>query len=103
ANRLERDTQGFENRHLGGLQLIGGDEAVPQRDDAGGVRGDVLLVRRHYDGLTLAVQLREHAHDFHAGRRIEVARGLVGERDAGLVDECARDRDTLALTARQLV
>ena len=28
---------------------------------------------------------------------------LVGEQNAGLVDECARDRDTLALTARQLV
>ena len=35
--------------------------------------------------------------------RVEVAGGLVGEHDARLGDERARDRDALLLSARQLV
>ena len=35
--------------------------------------------------------------------RVEVSGRLVGEQDGGLVDDGARDRDALLLTARELV
>ena len=50
-----------------------------------------------------AVQLAEHLHDLLAGRAVEVAGGLVGQEDRGLVDQRAGDGDALALAARQLV
>ena len=42
-------------------------------------------------------------HDLGAGLRVEVARRLVGQQDRRIVDERARDRHALPLTARQLV
>ena len=48
-------------------------------------------------------QLLEQLHDLLAGRRVEVAGRLVGEEDAGIVDERPGDRHALALAARQLV
>ena len=49
------------------------------------------------------VELAEHPHDLLAGGAVEVAGGLVGQEDAGLVDQRPRDRDPLALAARELV
>src|SRR5689334_11995323 len=49
------------------------------------------------------MQTLEEAHDFLAGLRVEVARRFVGEKNRGLVDERARDRDALTLSTRQLV
>src|SRR5687768_11410165 len=78
------------------------DDAVAQRDHTVRVLGDVVLVRHDDDGLTVVMQFLEDAHDVLARGRVEVARGLVGEDDRGLVDERARDRDALPLSARQL-
>src|ERR1044072_8727477 len=55
--------------------------SAAQRDAPLGVRGDVLLVRRHRHRLALVVQLGEHAHDLGAGRRVEVSRRLVGGQE----------------------
>src|SRR5438445_3940975 len=63
----------------GGPLLVGGDQAVTQRQHPSGVRGDVGLVRHHHDGLSLAVQVGEDLHDLLTRGRVEVARGLVGE------------------------
>ena len=49
------------------------------------------------------VQLVEELHDLRRGGRVEVAGGLVGEQDRGLVDQGAGDRHALALAARELV
>ena len=43
----------------------------------------------------------EEVEDSRTGRLVEVARRFVGEQDARPVDEGARDRDALALAARE--
>ena len=53
--------------------------------------------------LPLGVELVEEGHDLIAGVGVEVAGGLVGEDDGGLVDEGAGDGDALALAAGELV
>ena len=77
--------------------------AVADGDRAMGVGGDVGLVGDEDDGVAGLVETREHAHDFDAGLRVEVAGRLVGEQDRRVVHQRARDGDALALTARQLV
>ena len=67
------------------------------------VGGDVGLVRDEDDRVAGLVEPLEQRHDFDAGLRVEVAGRLVGEQDRRVVDERARDRDALALAARQLV
>jgi len=69
------------------LGRVGGRRVVGDEDD----RDAVLFVERS--------QERE---DLVAGRRVEVAGGLVGEQHAWLVREGARDRDTLLLATREL-
>ena len=51
----------------------------------------------------LFLQLQHEIQDPDADRDVEHARRLVGEDDLRLDGECARDRDALALTARELV
>src|ERR687887_998475 len=63
-----------KNGTLGGPGVIRGDHAVAQCDHAFGVSGDVLLVRHHHHCLSLAIEFREHAHDFRAGGGVEVSR-----------------------------
>ena len=46
--------------------------------------------------------VREQVDDLAARRRVEVAGRLVGEHDARVDGECARDRDALLLAARQV-
>ena len=45
--------------------------------------------------------LHEHVNDTATGAGIEIAGGLVGVDDAGVVDECSGDGDALLLTARK--
>ncbi len=49
-----------------------------------------------------AWRLAKSCHEFFARRRVEVAGRLVGQQDRRVVDECARDRDPLLLTAGEL-
>src|SRR5687767_13750768 len=79
------------------------DDAVAKDDDTLRMGRDVRLVRHHDHRLPLRGQLLEHAHDLFRGRRVEVARRLVGEQDRRRVDERARDGDTLPLSAGELV
>ena len=57
------------------------------------------VVRRQADRRTARVELAEHLHQRFAALRIQVAGRLVGQDDAGLRDQRARDRDPLALAA----
>src|SRR6267143_5802824 len=70
-----------KNGTLGGLELVRGDHAVAQRDDAGRVGRNVMLVRDHHDRLAPAVQVAEHLHELGASGRVEVSGGLVGEQN----------------------
>jgi hypothetical protein len=53
--------------------------------------------------MPLRPELLEQRHDLEAGARVEVAGRLVGEDQARLGHERARDRDALLLAARELV
>src|SRR5512145_2572368 len=76
---------------------------VPYRDDAAAVLGDVVLVSDEHDGkAVLAVETLEQLHDLDARPAVEVARGLVGENDLGVVDERAGDGHPLLLASREL-
>ena len=65
-------------------------------------RRDVLLVRDDDDGDAGAVELLQQRHHLEARRRIEGARGLVGEDQLGIVDQRARDGDALLLASGKL-
>src|ERR1017187_7940647 len=62
-----------------------------------------FVVGGHHDRRAGAVDPVQQAHDVQAGRRVEVARGLVGQQNRGLVDESASDGHTLLLTTGELV
>src|SRR6185436_14160344 len=79
------------------------DFAILQAHDALAVGGDIGLVRHDDDRLSVSVQLVEQGEDLDARLRIEITGRLVGEQDRRIRDERARDRDPLALTARELV
>ena len=49
------------------------------------------------------VDLFEQHHNFERARRVKVARGLVGDDDAGIVDKRSCNGDALLLAAGQLV
>jgi hypothetical protein len=86
-----------------GAGAVGFDRAIADGDDAVGVVGDVRLVGDEDDGVALGVEVVEEGHDLDGGFGVEVAGGLIGEDDGGLVDEGAGDGDALALAAGEFV
>src|SRR6202035_4754819 len=94
------DVIGIANA-LGGF--VAEDLAVFDVDHAVGVFGDIGLVGYEDDGIAFFVEAVEEGHDLDAGLGVEVAGGLVGEDDGGVVDQGAGDGDALALTAGELV
>ena len=70
--------------------------------EASGATGDIQVVGDHDDGLAGAVEVREEIDDAGAGGEVEVAGGLVGEEDGGVVGEGAGDGDALAFAAGEL-
>src|SRR5690348_8177723 len=82
--------------------VVVGDDAVAHADDALGVRGHVRLVRDHDHGLALFVEALEDREDLRARPGVEIPGGLVGQDHRRVVEEGARDGDTLLLTTRQL-
>src|SRR3990170_2453691 len=85
-------------------RLVAHDAPVADRDDAGGVAGDVVLVgdQQHGDA-AVAVETLQDLHDLDAGAAVEIAGGLVGQDQLGVVDQRARDRHPLLLPAGELV
>src|SRR5712692_6497236 len=77
--------------------------AVADVDDAVGVERYVVLMGDQHDGVALAVQALERRHDLVAGGAVEVAGGLVGQQDGGVVHQGASDGHALALAAGELV
>ena len=81
---------------------VGDDAAVEQRDLTRAAGGDLVVVGDHDDRRALGVELVEQGQIACAGGAVEVAGRLVGEHDRRPADERARDRDALALPAREL-
>src|SRR5512143_2251085 len=77
--------------------------AVLQAHDALAVHRDVGLVRDDDDRLAVGVQLVEQRANLDSGLRIAIARGFVGQQNRRIRHERTRDRDALALAARELV
>ena len=78
------------------------DQPIAHDDVTLRIRGDVLLVRDHDDGDAVLVELLENGHDLNAGSAVEIAGRFVRQQYLGLVDQRARDRDALLLTAGKL-
>src|SRR6185436_12625357 len=63
----------------------------------------VRVVRHHHDGLAVvAIERLKEIEDFVSGLAVEIARWLVAKEQRRVVDDGARDADTLFLTAREL-
>jgi hypothetical protein len=68
-----------------------------------GLEGDCPVVGDHDDGEALvAVELFQEGEDFAAGFLVEVAGGLVGEKELGLGDQGAGDGGALHLASGEL-
>src|SRR3954468_19925540 len=84
--------------------LVADHPTLLERDDALAEGGDdVRVVGGHQDGDAELVDPEEELDDLPADERVEVAGGLVGDDQARVVDERARDRRALLLAAGQLV
>src|SRR3954469_12834276 len=84
----------FMSRHL---------PSVEETNRASGLLREAVVVRDHHDGRAVFfVQLFEDAHDLVAHGGIEIAGRLVGEHDARLSDDGARDGNALLLAAGEL-
>src|SRR5436190_11371239 len=64
---------------------------------------DIEFMCYKHNRVALAVQALKKRHDFNAGGRVQVAGGFVGEQNRRVIDQRSRDRNTLALTAREFV
>ena len=96
--------QDFVELHLvgEGEDLLVGDAAVVQVHAAVGEARHHRIVRDHHDGAALLVELAQQAqHDLFV-LRVEIAGGLVGEDDARIVDERARDAHALLLASGKM-
>ena len=80
------------------------DEPLIERDDALFELVDkILLVRDDDHRRAELIDALEQAHDLQRTRGVQVARRLVGDDGAGVVDECAGDGHALLLAAGDLV
>src|ERR1700694_4682614 len=64
---------------------------------------DLPVMRRHQHGGAACIDLQQQLNDLPGGGRVQVARGLIGEKDPRVMYQCPGDRDALLLAARKLV
>jgi hypothetical protein len=82
---------------------IGNDEAIAQGDHAVRVPGEGRVVGDHDQGSAFAaVEFKQKFEDLFAGAAVEIAGGLVGEKNWRLCDESPCKRDTLLFAAGKL-
>src|SRR6476660_5658212 len=91
----------FRVRTLG-HELILPDQPIPHYNVSLGVSGDVLLVRDHDDGDAVLVELLENGQDLDACAAVEIAGRFIRQQDLRIIDQRARNRDALLLTAGKL-
>ncbi len=71
-------------------------------DAAVGKLADGRVVSDHQDGVSFVVKLAEQANHGLLIRFVEIAGGLVGENQLGMVDQSASDGDALLFAAGEL-
>src|ERR1700694_2961763 len=64
---------------------------------------DLPVVGRHQHRGAASIDLQEQLNDLPRGGRVQVSRGLIGEKNPRVMDEGPGDRDALLLAARKLV
>ena len=84
------------------LSLVALDHSIHDVNGPMGVIGHFGIMRDQDDGDSCRVELLEHAQDFDARVRIEIAGRLIGENERRAIDQGPGDRDTLLLSARHL-
>ena len=77
--------------------LVPYHDPVPHVDHPSRRGSEILIVRHDHERRAVAVEASKERDHLGARRRIELARGLVGEEDGGLVRKRHRDRDALLL------
>ena len=90
------------NAVVHGDALINGEVSVNKLNAAVGLLGDVGIVGDHEDGMASAVELAEQADDDFLVGLVEIAGGLVGQNELGLIDQRTSDGDALLLSTREL-
>src|SRR4051794_4646436 len=74
--------------------FVAPDFSIAKKQVALGELIDVRFVSDQDNRQTLVfVQLLKDVHDLDGGATVEVASGLVGQEDARMIDEAARDRN----------
>ena len=90
-------------RFIGGIFLLGDDGSAAHLDHAARAGGERGIVRdQHQRGAGFAIQPEEHLDDRAARLRIEIAGGLIGEKDLRPMDESAGQRHALLFAAGKL-
>jgi tagatose-1,6-bisphosphate aldolase len=77
-----------------------GDEAIDDTDLSARSRGQLRVMGDDDERHAVRVERFEETHNLVARTLIEVASGLVGEQQFGLVNESARDGYALTLPPR---
>ena len=86
-----------------GRPLLDDPAQVHDHDPVGELRGRREVVRDHQDAEPALRAARERIEHAGAHRDVEHRDGLVGDEQLRLEHERGRDRDALALAARELV
>ena len=82
---------------------VGLDFSVADTHDSGRVLPGKLRVVRDHDDEAVLCDLLQKVHDLHARVTVESSRRFIREHDVRVIDEGARDRDALHLSAGHLV
>ena len=90
-------------RHGIGCLPVGNDHAVGNLDDPVGLAGNFRIVGDDNDGVALAVELGQNAHQIGAALLVERTGRLVGEDHVATVHQRPRHADALLLAAREFV
>ena len=84
------------------IEHVAANAAIDEMNHPLGICGHVRIMRDHDDGdARPGIELDQQFHHFPAARRIEIARGLVGEQDRRRGDDGPGDGHALLLPARQ--
>src|SRR6478609_1989936 len=86
------------------LSLVSDDATIAEAYLTRRIGGARRVMRHHqHRDAALLVELRDELHDLPSHLGVEVTGWLVGEDDARVVHDGARDRDALLLAAGQLI
>ena len=84
------------------IELVRLHQSVAETDDALGVERHVVFVCDDDDGLAGVAQLFEDRQDLDAGLGVQITGWFVGQDEVRVVDQAARDGNSLLLTTGQL-